>query len=256
MLSLTSGGVARRIAERGWFTDTCGDADVAPSIVDGIMKRGLHHGAVGIAGYKRIISYDTYAMLADALPDVSFVNADDLMERARAAKSPLEIQQNRELWGLAKAAMERYYEVLEPGLSQWQLAAEATKVAVAGGARDILIYFNGRPPEDEPIVFDDFLGYHMEIGGPSGHWCELSINTIFHEPTDLELRLMESELRAYEAIREMAVPGARVKEMAVTFERVLLEEGWEILPDQALRNDFHNQGFDVIEWPDDRRAGR
>jgi Xaa-Pro aminopeptidase len=60
---------------------------------------------------------------------------------------------------------------------------------------------------------------------------------------------MESELRAYTAIREMAVPGARVREMAETFERVLKDEGWDILPDQALRNDFHNQGFDVIEWP-------
>ena len=260
MLSLSSGGVARRIAGRGWITETHGDVDVAPTVVEAMKRRGLTHSKVGIAGHKRIISYDTYAMLAQGVPDVTFVNADDMMERVRAAKSPLEIQQNRELWTVAKTAMERYYELLAPGKSQWELAAEATKTAMELGGRDILIYFNGRPPEDMPIVFRDLLGYHMEIEGPSGHWCELSINTVFRQPTDLEARLMASELRAYEKIRGIAKPGAKLAELAATFERVLVEDGWTLHPDQPGRNDFHNQGMDVIEWPvygtADQRGGR
>jgi Xaa-Pro aminopeptidase len=70
---------------------------------------------------------------------------------------------------------------------------------------------------------------------------------------------MESELRAYEEIRRIAKPGVKLVELSNTFERVLIEDGWEILGDQPGRNDFHNQGMDVIEWPvlgtADARAG-
>lgn len=248
-LTLTSAAVARRIGEHGWITDAHGDPDIAVKIVEAMKAKGLTKGKVGIAGRKFIMSVGTYEILSNGLPDVKFVDADNLMDRVRMVKSPLEIQQNRELWGLAKAAMERFVEVLEPGRTQLEVTAEAIKVVAAGGGRDTLVFFGGDPPQDVPVVLEDILGYHMEICAPSGHWCELTVTLAFRDPTPLELKLMDTELRVYEEIRKTAKPGVRLSDLEKILERVYLEDGWELSDEQPLHYDFHGQGMDCMEWP-------
>src|SRR5690606_37675698 len=165
-------------------------------------------------------------------------------------KSPLEIQQNRELWDMAKRAMEAFVEALEPGRTERELSAEALKVVQAGGGRDTLIFVNGQVPEDRPIRMEDILSYHMEICGESGHWCELTVTLAYRDPTPGELKLMESELRAYEEIRKMARPGkATLGDLIRKFEEVLREDGWEISDEPHQHYDFHGHSMDVIEWP-------
>jgi Xaa-Pro aminopeptidase len=164
-------------------------------------------------------------------------------------KSELEVQQNRELWNLAKQAMNRFTEALEPGKTELALAAEAIKVLAAGGARDYLVFFNGDPPESTPAALEDVLTYHMETCGPSGHWCELTVNCAFRDPTDREQRLMDSELRALDEICRVARPGLQIGELSQTFERVLRQDGWELSAEQPSHYDFHGQGMDCIERP-------
>jgi Xaa-Pro aminopeptidase len=249
MLSLSADRIAGLIADRGWITDVHGDPDIVPTMVEIMKRRGLSKARVGIAGQRFIMPLGSYQALVDGLPEVSFVKADHVMDRVRAIKSPLEILQQRELWSLAKAAMERFVEALEPGRTEWEMAAEAMQVVTAGGGRDTLIFFNGNPPEELPVKMEDVLGYHMEIEGPSGHWCELTVNLAYREPTVLERRLMDTELRMYEAIRSVAKPGACIKDMVATMERVYHEDGWTLSEKQAPHNDLHGQGLDVIEWP-------
>ena len=249
MLSLSAERIAGLVADRGWITDVFGDPDVIPTMVEIIKKRGLSRSRIGIAGQRFIMPLGSYQALAAGLPDATLIKADHVMNRVRAVKSPLEIQQQRELWTLAKAAMERFVEVLAPGKSEWELAGEAMRVVTAGGGRDVLIFFDGDPPQDRPVKSTDVLGYHMEIEGPSGHWCELTVNCAFREPTVLESKLMDTELAMYEAIRQVAKPGNTIRTLIDTMEGVYQERGWEITPDQPPHNDLHGQGFDVIEWP-------
>ena len=246
----TDAGVAEKIGRLGWITDVRADPDLAPEIAEAMKGKGLTKGKVGIVGWKFIMPVGAYKILTNSLPDVEFVNADSMMDRVRMVKSPLEIQQNRELWELAKAAMERFVEVLEPGQTQIELATEVLKVLAAGGCRDSLIWINGDlPPKDVPVTLDDIVDCHVETPGESGHWCELTVTCAFRDPTLSELRLMGSELRAYEEIRKMAKPGVRVSDMAKTFERVLLEDGWEFASEEIHHNQFHGQGLDPVEWP-------
>lgn len=248
-LTLTSGAVAEMIAENGWITDVHGDPSVVGEIAHAMKRQGLTKGKVGIAGYGHIMGAGTYHILANALPDVQFVDADRVIDRVRAIKSPLEIQQNRELWDLAKAAMERFVEVLEPGRTQAQLAAEACKVILAGGGRDLLVFFDGDIPGDKIVTLDDLVDYHMEVTGPSGHWCELNVTCAYRDPTPLELKLMDTELRAYEEMRKQARPGVRLSELTNTLEQVYVEDGWRLAERQSPHHDIHGQGLDCIEWP-------
>lgn len=249
----SSYAVAERIAARGWVSDVRGDVFQAPRLAQMMQEKGVTAGKVGIAGYRYILSAGNMEILREQLPTIDFVNADDLIDRVRMVKSALEIEQIRELWTLSKAAMERFVEVVEPGKTQREVAAEASKIALAGGARDILVFIGEdpadvNPPRDLPLLCNDHLRYHMEICGESGHWSELTVNCAFQPPTDLELRIMESELRAFDTICAQAKPGAKLSELAATFEALLSEDGWH-LGQAPVAFDFHGQGMDTIERP-------
>jgi Xaa-Pro aminopeptidase len=88
----------------------------------------------------------------------------------------------------------------------------------------------------------------MEICGESGHWSEIDVTCAFRKPTELENKLMETELRAYDEILEIAKPGVRLSDMARTFEDVLVEDGWK-LDDPRWLYYFHGHGMDDIQWP-------
>ncbi len=252
-LAFSSYAVAERIAARGWITDTRGDVYIAPHMAAECRARGLGQSRIGVAGHQFILGAGTMDLLAAEMPAAELVVADDLLNRIRAVKSELEMRQENELWDLAKSAMERFVTVLQPGATQRDLAAEACRVAWAGGARDILVFIGERPgehdpPQDIPLRCDDIVRYHMEILGPSGHWCELTVNCAFREPTTMERKLMGSELCAFARIRAAARPGVKLSRLARIFEQTLEEQGW-VLGSPTTHFDFHGQGMDTIEYP-------
>jgi len=255
VLTLSSPAVAARIADRGWVTDTRGDVYIVPKMVDAIKEKGLAKGRIGIAGFRFVLAAGSYEALREGLPDATFVDADDLIDRIRTVKSPLEIRQERELWEIAKAAMTSFERAVPRarGVSQRELAAEITKSVWVTGARDMLIFISETPggmapPEEAPIRCDDKVRFHLEICGETGHWCEITVNCAFKPPLPDEAKLMDDELLAFEETRKIARPGARLSDLAAAFNRVLREQGWE-LGRTTSHFHFHGQGMDTIERP-------
>ena len=235
-----------------WVSDVRQAPAPQDEIVSAMKEKGLTSGKVGVAGLERAITVSAYETLRNALPNVTFVSADALVDRIRAVKSPLEVQQLREVSALSSAAMERFVEVLGPELTQREAAAEAAKVFRAGGVFDdlSLIQVGGVSglPKDIPVACDDLVGFHLEICGESGHWSELNVICAFREPTADEARLLESEMRAFEELRKIAVPGVTLEELSAAFERVVAEDGWK-LGDAAWHYYLHGAGMDSVEWP-------
>lgn len=252
-LTLSSAAVAERIARRGWVSDTRGDVYLTPRLIDAVKEKRLEKGRIGLAGKRFILSAGSYEALLQGLPDATFSDADDLIDHVRAVRSEFEIRQIYDLWKVAKPAMERFAALVTPGANQLELCTEITRDVYAKGARDILVFVGEapedvNPPRDVALRCDDKLRFHLEICGPSGHWCEITVNCAFREPSDLEVKLMESELRAFEAIRAAAKPGLRLSDLAALFEEQLREDGWE-LGEATTHFDFHGQGLDTIERP-------
>lgn len=238
--------------ENLWIADVRRAPHPEKELVTVVAERGLQEGRIGIAGFKKVITLGAFRPLERGLPEVTFVDADEMTDRVRAVKTPLELDQYRELWNLSKAAMQRFVEVVSSGKTERDVAAEAAKVIREGGSFDdlTLIREDGYSglPRDRPLTCDDLVGFHMEICGESGHWSEIDITCAFREPTDVERRLMDSELRAYEEIRKMAKPGVKLSDMARVFERVLVEDGWQ-LGEPKWHYYFHGHGMDDIQWP-------
>jgi Xaa-Pro aminopeptidase len=251
--AVTSPAVASMIARHGWIDDCRGDVLVVPAIAAATRDRGLERAHIGTYGWPWIVADGIARRVEEELPNARLEPADDVFEATRMVKSELEIEQNRALWELAQRCMERFVEVATAGVPQRELAAEAAREALAGGARDILLLMGDRsdlygPPTDAPLRCDDKVRFHMEICGESGHWCELTVTLAYRSATEDERRLMASELRAYEAVRAAARPDATLAELTALFEQTLHEDGWE-LGGPTRHFDFHGQGHDVIEFP-------
>ncbi len=252
-LALTSHAVAAKIAARGWVEDTAGDVYLVPQIAHAAQARNLSRARIGVAGMRAIIGAGVLAELREALPGAEFVDADEVIDRVRMIRSAHEIAQIRDLWTLSKACMEHFVQIVAPGKTQLELAAACSRIALEGGARDILVFIGEAPgqtgvPDPTPLRCDGITRFHLELCGPSGHWSEITVTCAYRPPSELEERLMDSELRAYTAIRAAARPGATLPALAAIFERTLSEDGWTL--DEPPRHfDFHGQGMDTIERP-------
>ncbi len=250
MVSLTSAGVAAKVGERGWISDCRGDWDVFPTIVDELNRRRLDGARIGLVGRQMILPVGVYEGLVDGLPGAEFVNADVLMDSIRAVKSPVEISQIEDLWRMASEAMEVFVEELKPGMTQLQASAEPIRFLYERGARDHLVFIDGAIPTRRELSLDGILRYHMEICGPSGHWCEITVQPCFGALPEEARYLMEVELLAYEEVRKIARPRSTLNDLVRTYESVLRDTGFEIDKAQAGHHyDMHGQGLDWIEWP-------
>lgn len=252
-LTLTSPAVAAKIAARGWVTDTGGDVYLVGRTRELLVDRGLSAGRIGLVGERAIMGAGVRDELVASLPDARFERADELFDRVRAVKSPLELSQQRELWAHVLRAMERFQELAEPGVMSNEIAAEITRPLWAAGARDILIFMGEDAdgvdlPRPVPLRCDDKTRFHLEVCGPSGHWCEVTINLAWKPPTEAESRLMAAEIEAFERIRGIARPGRRLSELAAEFEATLRDHGFAI-EGTTDHFDFHGQGMDTIEYP-------
>ena len=250
---LNSPAVAAKIARRGWVTDHHGDAYLAPTMQRLIEERGLGRARIGLVGERFVMGAGVRDELVERLSDARFERADALFDAIRAVKSPLELAQERDLWPLVLSAMERFQQIVEPGVLGSEIAAEVTRPLWAAGARDILIFMGEDPtevslPAPEPLRCDDKTRFHLEVCGPSGHWCEVTINLAWKPPTPDEARLMAAEIDAFERIRAEARPGRRLSELAALFEATLRGHGFTI-EGETDHFDFHGQGMDTIEYP-------
>ena len=250
---LNSPAVAEKIARRGWISEHHGHPYLAPVMHQLIERHGLSAGRIGLVGERFIIGAGVRDELTSGLPSAKFSNADLLFDRIRAIKSPLELAQERELWPLVMSAMEHFQAIVEAGVSGSEIAAEVTKPLWAAGARDILIFMGEEPgdvslPQPEPLRCDDKTRFHLEVCGPSGHWCEVTLNLAWRPPSADETRLMNAEIAAFEAIRAAARPGVRLSALAALFEKGMREYGFEI-DGETQHFDIHGQGMDTIEYP-------
>jgi Xaa-Pro aminopeptidase len=253
VMTVNSHGVAQRVAERGWLEDVRGDYRLARGIADTIRERGLANARIGLVGFEWILPASVRDDLAERLPRVTFLPADDIFNAVRAIKSPLEIEQCRQLWLVMRASMARFQDVLSPGITQREAVAAAVATATAMGAREVLAFIGESPDEYDPpenvaMRCDDVVRVHLEICGESGHWCERTMTFAYRDPTPVEEALLHAEVWAFDAVRRAAVPGRTLAEISAVFVEAMAEKGYAASAASA-HFDFHGQGLDAIEYP-------
>ena len=245
-------GISRAEAA-GWIDDlrltqTPGD-EVAAILSDhGLAERRI--GLVGIADAGSSVHVDA---LRSSAPSAEFVDATDLFDDVRAAKSDEEIANLRRTSDILRTVFGALAAEIRPGVSEYDVLAEAHRLARQFGCVDGIALM-GRPPfryfgagSTIPIQADDVIVIDLEWGGPSGYWLELRRCFSFGPPSDRIRRFWEVQRETFAACVDAIRPGAESDEILAARDAVHAKHGFPSAG--GLRYSAHGIGLDSLEPP-------
>lgn len=246
-------GVARRISNASFSSVAYTALYDARSAVSVLASHGYR--SIGIVEPGQM-SYAFGAHVQREITGATFVDATDLVDRIKAVKSPEEQDAIRACARLQDAVMEAALAVVEPGIHERDVVAEARRAAHALGSEQGLYFVGsaewGRAPMlNEPYAQGrmlrdgDVLVLLVECNGPGGFYTELGRTCVLGEvPPELD----EEFAFALEAQRytiSLVQPGASPAEIWRQYADFMRAHGRE--PERRLH--AHSQGYDYVERP-------
>lgn len=118
-----------------WPTETVrGEAsDVVPERVKALGLKGARIGVAGMASVRRaegVIPYETWSRITRALPEASFVAAEEVLDRARVVKSAEELAVIEAVTRANEDAVATMMETARPGVEEAAVWVEMNDVLV------------------------------------------------------------------------------------------------------------------------------
>jgi Xaa-Pro aminopeptidase len=229
------------VKEVAWIDDIRTYAHYVESVgalAQVLEERGLDRGRVGFE--ERFWSTAFHRRVSEALPHVTLVGAEDVIDRTRSLKMPAEVALLREAARLSDDAAHAAWTRCRAGTTEHDLAiAMALEILERGAQRVAHLSLgsgtNTRIVRNRPgdtklksgdLVFSDFGVVH------EGYWADLSRMGVVGEPSTRQrghYQLLRDVQRA--AIARMK-PGVRCGELYAFARDAYLQAGVdEVLPD-------------------------
>lgn len=220
--------------------------DAFDAMIDLLSERRLANHGVGLEmGYvtsstlpTQYLSASTIEKFKARLPNARVVDCTKLVDWIRIIKSDLEIAVMREAAAIADAAMLRAAEVIRPGVSEADAAAEIAAAQVRGA--------KGKPPATgmlPPLIcssprtgtahimwsedmFREGSQINIELSGIRHNYVAALMRTfIIGAPSDRLRRVHEAQLAGMEAALETVRPGRTCSDVANAFYRTIENMG-------------------------------
>jgi Xaa-Pro aminopeptidase len=137
-----------------------------------VKELGLDQSRIGVTGlihqYQRpegVIPYETWRRITAALPEATFISANEVLEFSRVVKGPEEIAVIQRITDANEAAIARMMEVARPGVEEATVWIEMAEVLISHTAdypARLSFGSNGRPANASNTMA---LPIRMEDGG-------------------------------------------------------------------------------------------
>lgn len=206
-------------------------------VAEAVNRLGLS-GRVGVCGTD-FLPVKYWRKLEAATPGVEWVEDDQLVERVRRTKSPLELDCYREAGEIATVGLNALFEALLVGKTEAEAAAAAaSEVVRRGGAYHMIPISHGDSIEtfcrnpltgyslDAPVSGDMVRGW---VYGPiwQGYWLDPGRTSVCqpHSATVEQRELVEATAGIVNAIIDMIKPGVSMMEACRLGDRLTEEAG-------------------------------
>jgi Xaa-Pro aminopeptidase len=203
-----------------------------------------------------MMSVTFYEHLRKGLPEATFVDATDHVDKIKAIKSDEEIALIKKTAALQDEAMEYAKKIIRPGRRDFEIVADIVhKVTLLGSEEQLVI--GGSGPLGRPVPMQkrhfqnrmvregDQFTLMIEVNGPGGLYAECG-RVFFLGKAPMELT------DAYELCKEtqrvtlkLLKPGADPADIWKANNEFLVKKGQ--LPETRLY--AHGQGYDLVERP-------
>jgi Xaa-Pro aminopeptidase len=198
--------------------------DVTALAVDAMRSAGLDAARVGLVGASHMTAA-AYLGFAAGLPNGDLERADTLVEDLRIHKSPAEVELLRAAIALGTEAVRRSFELVVPGNTEGDVAAEvAAVVARAGGAlydapcgsgsRSNHFTWARMPSWDASRKLESGDIFHMDTyGGVGGYFWDFGrCRVVGDHPTPAQVELIEANIAIVDAVCAAIKPGIRARD--------------------------------------------
>jgi Xaa-Pro aminopeptidase len=212
--------------------------DVTGTTAAVLRDGGLASARVGVAG----ASYMTAAAwlgLQDALPDVTLVRADTLIDQLRVIKSPAERVVIRQACALGNATLEALIDAVVEGATEAEAVGEAARVLLRGGGvlydaacasgPHAHTYTWGRLPSADPVRrFAPGDMFHVDCYGSfGGYFFDFARSRVVgDDPTPAQRELLEAPIEVVENTCAAIRPGMTAGEVYDFADGVMKESGF------------------------------
>lgn len=197
---------------------------------------------IGVVGLKSLMTGFQQAFLTSRI-DAVLEDASGLANRIKAYKTDEEKTGITAAFELAEKSFLTFKDSLRAGASPAEVAAEAERVARAGGAIDTLVFVEEGPyflrkPTLTPLSGNRLVTAYVELIDANGYWVEKAGLFSLGQPSDKALRIGEACVRAMEEVKQMIRPGMRVGDIG----RIIRQYGDSV---QAVTGIWHGHGIGV-----------
>jgi Xaa-Pro aminopeptidase len=227
-----------------------GAFDPVPLVVDAVRETGARR--VGVVGLDRL-PVPAHRTLLDALPALDLVDMSAEVAVLRRRKSPLEIDALRRACRVTDAMLDAARAGARAGVTERELAAELSAVALAGGG-GVAFETTVIGGTDEPIPIRRPTGRALRAGDTvmvdlgaqvDGYQGDASRTFVLGTPSAEQRRGWDVVRRAYDAALELARPGVPCRELHRVTSRIITGAGFHI-----AHRIGHGIGLATsFEWP-------
>jgi Xaa-Pro aminopeptidase len=215
-------------------TGTAAPATVWDHLEDFIADRGYADGALGVAGEMNVEG--SVKFLQETFPRAHVTSAGGLLKEMRAIKTPREVEVIRKACRLADAALQSAMAAVRPGVTEFDLAAEANYAMFKAGAEHPAFAisvcagpragFKHMAPTSYPVKTGDMV--YMDVGGRyMGYHSDASRQRVCGDPTAEQRRFMETQITIVEETMAAARPGVSIGSLAEIAQERARTAGYE-----------------------------
>jgi Xaa-Pro aminopeptidase len=184
-------------------------------------------------------------------------SATAVVEKLRRFKTPEEIEIIREAARLADSGYQRFVDVAEPGIAEFELVAEVEAFLKSQGAEDnfMLIASGGvevygmKPPTERRLQQGDNVITELspQVNGYSAQICR---TLVLGEPSANQRRSFEIFKEAQQAAQTFLKPGVNISDVARVQNDIFRRDGYgEYTGSKYTRVRGHNLGLHVDDNP-------
>jgi len=214
-------------------TGSASPATVYDHVEDFVRERGCERGAIGVVG--DVGADRVAAFLQQTFPAARVTAAAAMLREMRAIKSPREIDVMRKACRLADEAARAAMDAVRPGVTEFDLAAEAYRamfragaehpgfaISLCAGAR---AGFKHMAPTAYRVQAGDMV--YIDVGGRyMGYYSDTSRARVCGDPTPEQRRFLETQIRIVEHVMGAVRPGAVIGQLATIAERLARDAGY------------------------------
>jgi Xaa-Pro dipeptidase len=258
--ALTPSGEVTCIVSHPWDFDVLSRELDAKVVLACDFTAGLRHlasrwkgGQIGVAGLELMQARFVHA-IEESAPVVS---ATSCIEEMRRVKSPEEIECLKRAASLSDRGYRHFAEVIEPGMTEYELVAEVEAFLKTNGAEDnfMLIGSGGvevtgmKPPTERKFQWGDSVTTEL-TPQVDGYWAQICRTLVLGEPSAEQRQSFSIFSEAQSAAENLLKPGVDISDVARVQNDVFRKYGFgDYTGPKYTRVRGHNLGLHPDESP-------